>query len=99
MSNLPTGTLKPNEYYKIREIKPIRTRFGNTYLIYDRVHSEWYYAPTKIKKYLDTVSREQFENGDGTWCKFKTHDYKSFNKKGQTIKFLDLEITKCLTSL
>ena len=86
--------LEANSFYEIYVINPITTKFGKTYVLFDRVHDEHFFATNKIVKFIEEHKFDEiWENGKCLF-KIKTRDYKSFKKDNKTVKFLDLEITK-----
>ena len=86
--------MRPNSEYEVYVINPLKTKFGQAYVIFDHVHMKHYIVPQKVCKFIEANKFNEIAE-DGT-CLFKitTHEYKTFKKDNQTIKYLDLTITK-----
>lgn len=86
--------LQPNNEYEIYVINPWKTKFGDTFVLFDRVHKKHFSATTKISKYIrDNKLDEIWEDGTCLF-KIKTGENKSFMKDGKKITYLDLKIYK-----
>ena len=77
--------LDENETYEIKNVEKIETSFGKRYVLIDK----------KDNRYWPNKSVEKFihEHKDVKKFKLQTSEFKAFlNKKGEEIRFLDVDI-------
>ena len=77
--------LNENETYEIKNVEKIETSFGKRYVLIDKEDNR-YWPNKSIEKFIH-------EHKDIKKFKLQTSEFKSFlNKKGEEIRFLDVDI-------
>ena len=90
---MTTSNLKLRSLYKIVELKEVKTKFGNSYILIDSEYNK-YWANKKIGTYIKTHQIPLSNNGKVLF-KIKTYDYKTFkNDLNEEITFLQLNLFK-----
>lgn len=87
--------LEPNSEYQIYVVNPYKTKFGDTYVVFDHVHKKHFLATKKVKDFIEENGfiGDNSETGELLFT-IKTKEYKLFKKGCQMIKYLDLNILK-----
>lgn len=87
-----TKQLNENSKYEIVNLKSIETKYGTTYIMMDNNLNE-YWSNKKINDFIKK-HRIPLNNDDKVLFKIKTGDYKTFQKDGNEIRFLNLICSK-----
>lgn len=91
---MSVSNLQPNSNYKIIELKEVKTKYGENYIMTDSELNQ-YWTNKKIATFIKQ-NKIPLSNNSKVLFKIKTNNYKTFTTKdGDEIKFLELCLVKC----